>query len=55
MTSARDRQITLRPVHEADAERLAQILFDAFGDIHDHHRFQRDFPVLEAAQGLLGT
>jgi predicted N-acetyltransferase YhbS len=48
------KQITLRPVEPADTEQLAQILFDAFGDIHDHHRFPRDFPVLEAAQGMLG-
>lgn len=47
-------RITIRPVDPADTEQLAQILFDAFGAIHDHHRFQRDFPALEAAQGMLG-
>jgi predicted N-acetyltransferase YhbS len=54
MTSAQERQITLRPVEPADTEQLAQIVFDAFGDIHDYHRFQRDFPAIEAAQGMMG-
>jgi GNAT superfamily N-acetyltransferase len=47
-------QVTIREVQPSDAETCAQILFDAFGDIHDHHRFRRDFPALEAAAGLLG-
>jgi predicted N-acetyltransferase YhbS len=46
-------EITLRPVDQADAAELAQIVFEAFGAIHDHHRFQRDFPAIEAAAGLL--
>src|ERR687893_49861 len=37
----------------ADAAKCAEIVFEAFGAIQDHHRFQRDFPVLEAAVGLL--
>ena len=48
-------EVTLRPVDNADADDCAQIMFDAFGTIHDHHRFQRDFPVLEAAAGLLNV
>lgn len=47
--------VTLRPVEPADAGDCAQIMFDAFGTLHDHHRFQRDFPVLEAAAGLLNV
>jgi GNAT superfamily N-acetyltransferase len=47
-------QVTLREVEPGDAEACAQICFDAFGGIHDHHRFPRDFPVLEAATGLMG-
>ena len=43
----------LREATPDDAAALGQIVFDAFGDIHDHHRFQRDFPVLEAATGLM--
>jgi len=45
--------ITLREAEPGDAEALGQIVFDAFGAIHDHHRFPRDFPVLEAATGLI--
>jgi GNAT superfamily N-acetyltransferase len=47
-------QVTLREVQPDDADACAQIVFDAFGDIHDHHRFRRDFPALEAAAGLIG-
>jgi GNAT superfamily N-acetyltransferase len=46
--------VTLRAAEPGDAEACAQILFDAFGGIHDHHRFPRDFPVLEAATGIMG-
>lgn len=48
-------EVTLRPVEPADAADCAQIVFDAFGALHDHHRFQRDFPALEAAAGLLNV
>jgi len=47
--------VTLREATPADAEACAQILFDAFGGIHDHHRFERDFPVLEAAAQMMGA
>lgn len=47
--------ITLRPVEPGDAEECARIVFEAFGAIHDHHRFQRDFPALEAAAGLMSV
>src|SRR4051812_12363938 len=46
-------QVVLRSVEPDDAPALAQILFDAFGAIHDHHRFERDFPVLGAATGMM--
>lgn len=46
-------QLTLRDPTPDDAPALAQIVFDAFGSIHDHHRFERDFPVLEAASALI--
>ena len=48
-------EVTLREATPADVEACAQILFEAFGGIHDHHRFPRDFPVLEAATGLMGN
>jgi predicted N-acetyltransferase YhbS len=47
-------QVVLRGVEPGDTEACAQILFDAFGGFHDHHRFPRDFPVLEAAVGMMG-
>ena len=46
-------KLTFRDAQPADAEACAQICFDAFGEFHDHHRFPRDFPVLEAATGMM--
>lgn len=46
-------EVTLRPVEPDDAADCARIVFEAFGAIHDHHRFQRDFPAVEAAAGLM--
>ena len=46
-------QVTLREPRPNEVEALGQIVFDAFGDIHDQHRFPRDFPVLEAATALM--
>ncbi len=34
---------------------LARICFEAFGGLHDHHHFERDFPVIEAAEQIIGT
>jgi len=45
--------MALREVKAGDAEACAQICFDAFGALHDHHRFPRDFPRLEAATALM--
>lgn len=45
--------VRLRPPEPADAEECARICFEAFGGIHDHHRFPRDFPSVEAAMGLM--
>ena len=53
MTTATAERISLREAEPADAPKCAEIVFAAFGAIHDHHRFQRDFPALEAASGLL--
>jgi predicted N-acetyltransferase YhbS len=53
-TSAGAEPVTLREVEPRDLEACAQICFDAFGGIHDHHRFPRDFPALEATTGMLG-
>lgn len=46
-------QVTLREVEPRDAEACARICYEAFAGIHDHHRFARDFPALEAAAGLM--
>ena len=48
----RDATIELRAVGPADAEQCGRIVYEAFGAIHDHHRFERDFPTLEAAEQL---
>jgi predicted N-acetyltransferase YhbS len=53
-TAARG-ELTIREAAPEDVEACAQICFDAFGSIQDHHRFPRDFPVLEAATGLMGV
>jgi predicted N-acetyltransferase YhbS len=37
----------------SDAEQCARIIYEAFGGIHDHHRFERDFQTLEAAEQLV--
>lgn len=62
MTTMAERNITgkditigLRPIEPADADRCARIVYEAFGGIHDHHRFQRDFPSLQAAEQLIGA
>jgi predicted N-acetyltransferase YhbS len=54
-TTSPDRKVTLRAAEPADTDALAQIVFEAFGEIHDHHRFQRDFPTVEVAQGLISA
>jgi predicted N-acetyltransferase YhbS len=53
-SSVATEKVTIREVAPGDVEACAQICFDAFGGIQDHHRFQRDFPVIEAATGLMG-
>lgn len=37
-----------------DIPELARICFEAFGQLHDHHRVPRDFPDLEMAKMLIG-
>jgi predicted N-acetyltransferase YhbS len=53
-TSSPGAAVSVRDVRPDDTEACARIVFEAFGAIHDHHRFPRDFPVLEAAEGLVG-
>jgi predicted N-acetyltransferase YhbS len=54
-TAATSQEVTLREAQPADASDCAKIVFEAFGALHDHHRFQRDFPALEMAAGLLNV
>ena len=53
-TSSPPTAVSIRGVRPEDAEECARIVFEAFGAIHDQHRFPRDFPVLEAATGMMG-
>jgi GNAT superfamily N-acetyltransferase len=46
-------QVTLREVEPRDLDECARIVFEAFGGIHDHHRFPRDFPAPEAATAMM--
>jgi predicted N-acetyltransferase YhbS len=54
-TTSSTQDLTLREPQLDDVEALAQIVFDAFGSIHDYHRFTRDFPNLEAALGMISA
>jgi ribosomal protein S18 acetylase RimI-like enzyme len=47
--------IAIRGIESADADECARIAYEAFGGLHDHHRFPRDFPTLEAAMQLLSS
>src|SRR6476646_2535891 len=48
-------EITLRMPEISDTKELARICFEAFGAIQDHHRFERDLPVIDAAEQLIGA
>ena len=50
-----DSTVTLREIEAGDADACARICFEAFGAIHDQHRFPRDFPALEMATGMFGA
>jgi predicted N-acetyltransferase YhbS len=52
-STAAAEEVTIREAVPADADACARICFEAFGAIQDHHRMPRDFPVLEAAAGLM--
>jgi ribosomal protein S18 acetylase RimI-like enzyme len=45
--------VNVREIRPEDAKQCAAICFEAFGEIDDHHRFPRDFPSLEFAEGLM--
>lgn len=47
--------VQLRPIERGDRNAAARVVYEAFAGIHDHHRFPRDFPTLEAATELVGS
>jgi ribosomal protein S18 acetylase RimI-like enzyme len=47
--------IAIRGVESADADECARIAYEAFGGLHDHHGFPRDFPTLDAAMQLVSS
>jgi GNAT superfamily N-acetyltransferase len=46
-------RVTLRPIERPDGPQAARIVYEAFAGIHDHHRFARDFPTVDAAAQLV--
>jgi GNAT superfamily N-acetyltransferase len=44
--------VELRPMQPHDGEAVAETMYSAFAEIHDRHRFPRDFPTLESAAQL---
>jgi GNAT superfamily N-acetyltransferase len=46
-------KVSLREIEPEDVKECARICFEAFGGIDDYHRFPRDFPSLEFAEGLM--
>jgi len=45
--------VTVREIEPEDVKECARICFEAFGGADDHHRFPRDFPSLNFAEGLM--
>ena len=52
IVKGRDMAIAVRAIEPADGDECARIVYEAFGGLHDYHRFPRDFPTLEAAEQL---
>jgi predicted N-acetyltransferase YhbS len=53
--TAAGARVALREIEPGDTEECGRICYEAFGGIHDHHRFPRDFPKLEMAVGLISN
>jgi GNAT superfamily N-acetyltransferase len=53
--AGRRMAVRVRPIEPADGEECARIAYEAFAGLHDHHRFPRDFPTLEAAVQLVSA
>jgi hypothetical protein len=52
MTTQIAPPVQLRAIEPADRDEVARIVYEAFAGIHDHHRFERDFPTIAAAAQL---
>jgi hypothetical protein len=52
-STAAGPRVTVREIDAADAEACARICFEAFGALHDHHRFPRDFATLDMATDMI--
>ena len=50
--TGRRMAIAIRAIEPPDGDECARIVYEAFGGLHDYHRFPRDFPTLEAAVQL---
>lgn len=46
-------ELALVPVSPEHAKELGRICFEAFRSVHDKHAFERDFPTLEAGEGVI--
>jgi GNAT superfamily N-acetyltransferase len=46
-------KLTIAPIEAGHTKELGRICFEAFRSIHDKHAFERDFPTLEAGQGVI--
>lgn len=46
-------KLTIAPIEAGHMKELGRICFEAFRSIHDKHGFERDFPTLEAGQGVI--
>lgn len=46
-------ELILVPITPEHSKELGRICFEAFKSIHDKHAFERDFPTIEAGQGVI--
>jgi GNAT superfamily N-acetyltransferase len=53
--TGRGMAIAVRAIEPADGNECGRILYEAFGALHDYHRFPRDFPTVEAGRQLTSS
>jgi GNAT superfamily N-acetyltransferase len=54
MANESAQKLTIAPIEAGHTKELGRICFEAFKSIHDKHAFERDFPTLEAGEGVVG-